>query len=62
MRGLRVCRYWRYSCFLHGGHDTLREAAACFRSRETHDAIVKRDGRDSANKRSRRHRLGFHVS
>jgi len=59
VKRLHVCRFWKYPCFLHGGHDTLREANACFRSRETHDAIVARDGAESAAARSRRHRLGF---
>lgn len=61
MKGIRVCYFPKYRCFLHVGHETLREADACFRSKETHDAIMKRDGREAAMARSRRHRLGWHT-
>lgn len=59
-RGIHVCYMPKYPCAYHArGHETIKEATICFRSKRTHDAIARHMGPEYAAARSRRHRLGF---
>lgn len=56
-----VCAMPKYPCFADAGHETLKDANACFRSERTHNLIAKRDGAESANRRAIRHRLPWRT-